>query len=50
MNPLKIIGDVINSIISIFDDAYREGYLLYLLIGIIILFLIIIIFNRNLLS
>lgn len=41
------ISSIIGGILGFFDDAYDRGYLMYLLIGLIVLFIIIMIFNRS---
>jgi hypothetical protein len=42
-NPLDILGDIIDGIIGFSDDAYNKGYLVYLLIALIVIFIIVMI-------
>lgn len=42
---LKIINFNINLVIKFFDNAFKQGYLLYLIAGLIGLAVIIILFN-----
>lgn len=50
MDILSLFGNIGKAIIGIADDSYNKGYLYYLLIGMILLFLLIILFNRHLLT
>lgn len=45
-SPLaKIIKFNVNLIIKFFDNAYKDGYLMYLIVGLIGLAVIVILFN-----
>lgn len=44
-NPLEMIYEFIAGTISFFDGLYREGYMWYILIGLIVLFILILFFN-----
>ena len=45
IDPLGMIGDLFGQVIKFFDDAYKEGYLLYLVVGMIVLVVFLIFFN-----
>jgi len=45
MNIMQIFDDIIDGISSFSDEAYKEGWLWYLLIGLVVLFVIIIFYN-----
>lgn len=42
---LKMFGDIVGSIFGIFDNAYKEGWLWYMLFGIIIIVVLVFLFN-----
>ncbi len=42
---IKIVAGFVSQVIKFFDNAYEEGWLLYLVIGLVALLLIIILFN-----
>ena len=42
---VKIIASFFNQIVKFFDTAYQEGWLLYLIVGLIALVVIIVMFN-----
>lgn len=44
-DALGMIGDIFGQVIKFFDNAYREGWLTYLIVGLIILVVFIIFFN-----
>lgn len=50
MGVLDGMGKIPGAILKVFDDAYSEGYLIYLLIGIIIIFFLLIFFNQSALA
>lgn len=43
-DALKILGDTFGQLIKFLDEAYREGWLLYLIAGIIILVVFVVFF------
>lgn len=45
IDPLKVVGDSFGIVIKFFDNAYKEGWLLYLVAGLIILMVYIMFFN-----
>ena len=45
IDVLGIVGDSFGQVIKFFDMAYKEGWLLYLIIGMIILVIFVIFFN-----
>ena len=45
IDPLGMIGALFGQVIKFFDDAYREGYLIYLIVGMIILVIFVVFFN-----
>ena len=46
MNIGKIIGEFSEQILKFSDDAYKQGWLIYLLVGLLVLF-IILLFQRT---
>jgi len=40
MDIMKIVGGLTEGILKFFDDAYRDGWLFYLLGGLILLFIL----------
>lgn len=45
IDPLGMIGNVFGEVIKFLDDAYKQGYLLYLIVGLIVLAVFVIFFN-----
>ena len=45
INPLKIIGELFSSVIKFLDMAYKEGYLVYLILIMIVLVIIVLFYN-----
>jgi|TARA_Y100000310_G_C20696053_1_gene825850 hypothetical protein len=45
LDALKIVTDLFGEVVKFFDNAYNEGYLLYLIIGLILFAVIMIAFN-----
>ena len=46
-DALKAIDDVIKMILSYLDQAFKEGWVWYILIGLGVLFFVMVLFNRS---
>ncbi len=42
---MEIIGNIISAVVKVADDAYKAGWMLYLMAGLIILAVIVIIYS-----